>query len=51
VLDIANHAVTARDLATPIRVIEPILAVIGEVSGERAPRPLSRLSSACARWS
>jgi catechol 2,3-dioxygenase-like lactoylglutathione lyase family enzyme len=39
VLDIANHAVTARDLGEPIRVIEPILAVIGEVSGERAPRP------------
>jgi len=39
VLDIANHAVTARDLGLPIRVIEPILAVIGEVTGERAPRP------------
>jgi catechol 2,3-dioxygenase-like lactoylglutathione lyase family enzyme len=39
VLDVANHAVTARDLGRPIRVIEPILAVIGEVTGERAPRP------------
>jgi uncharacterized glyoxalase superfamily protein PhnB len=39
VLDIANHAVTARDLGEPVRVIEPILAVVGEVSGTRAPRP------------
>jgi catechol 2,3-dioxygenase-like lactoylglutathione lyase family enzyme len=41
VLDIANHAVTARDLGEPVRVIEPILAVIGEVSGTRAPRPFA----------
>jgi catechol 2,3-dioxygenase-like lactoylglutathione lyase family enzyme len=39
VLDIANHAVTARELGEPLRLIEPILAVIGESSGERAPRP------------
>jgi catechol 2,3-dioxygenase-like lactoylglutathione lyase family enzyme len=39
VLNIANHAVTARAQGQPIRVIEPILAVIGEVTGERAPRP------------
>ena len=41
VLDVANHAVTARDQGLPIRVIEPILAVIGEVTGERAPRPFA----------
>ena len=39
VLDVANHALTARDLGEPVRVIEPILAVIGEVTGDRAPRP------------
>jgi catechol 2,3-dioxygenase-like lactoylglutathione lyase family enzyme len=41
VLDVANHAVTARDRGLPVRVIEPILAVIGEVTGERAPRPFA----------
>lgn len=39
VLDIANHACTARDLGEPVRVIEPVLAVIGEVTGVSAPRP------------
>jgi hypothetical protein len=39
VLDIANHAARARELGAPLRLIEPILAVIGEVTGERAPRP------------
>jgi hypothetical protein len=41
VLNIANHAVTARAQGQPIRVIEPILAVIGELLGERAPRPFA----------
>jgi len=39
VLDIANHAVTARDLGEPVRLIEPVLAVIGGLTGQRAPRP------------
>lgn len=41
VLNVANHAITARELGEPIRLIEPILAVIGEVTGERAPRPFA----------
>jgi len=41
VLDIANHALTARDLGEPVRVIEPVLAVIGEVNGAQAPRPFT----------
>ena len=39
VLNVANHAATARDLGEPVRLIEPVLAVIGEVSGTAAPRP------------
>jgi catechol 2,3-dioxygenase-like lactoylglutathione lyase family enzyme len=41
VLNVANHALAARDLGEPIRLIEPVLAVIGEVTGERAPRPFA----------
>ncbi len=48
VLDIANHAVTARDLGEPLRVIEPVLAVIGELTGHRAPRPFAE-PLACVR--
>ena len=39
VLNVANHAQRALESAAEIRVIEPILAIIGEVSGEHAPRP------------
>jgi len=48
VLDITNHAVTARDLGEPLRVIEPVLAVIGELTGHRAPRPFAE-PLACVR--
>jgi hypothetical protein len=41
VLTIANHAQRARELGAPIAVIEPILAVIGEVAGGGAPAPFS----------
>jgi catechol 2,3-dioxygenase-like lactoylglutathione lyase family enzyme len=41
VLNVANHAAASRELAEPIHVIEPILAVIGEVTGEQAPRPFA----------
>jgi len=37
--NIANHAQRARELGEPIGIIDPILAVIGEVSGEAAARP------------
>jgi len=39
VLRIANHAQRARELGAPIAVIDPILAVIGEVVGGGAPAP------------
>ena len=41
VLNIANHAALAKDQGEPINVIDPILAVIGEVSGEAAARPFA----------
>ena len=41
VLNIANHAARAQELGQPISVIEPILAVIGEVTGDYAPRPFA----------
>ncbi|NJD33067.1 MAG: VOC family protein [Gammaproteobacteria bacterium] len=41
VLDVANHAATARQLGEPVEVIDPILAVIGEVTGEAAARPFA----------
>jgi catechol 2,3-dioxygenase-like lactoylglutathione lyase family enzyme len=41
VLNIANHAARSRELGDPIQVIDPILAVIGEVTGEEAPRPFA----------
>jgi catechol 2,3-dioxygenase-like lactoylglutathione lyase family enzyme len=39
ILTIANHAQRAAELGQPIHVIDPILAVIGEVTGEQAARP------------
>jgi uncharacterized glyoxalase superfamily protein PhnB len=39
VLNLANHAQRARELGEPIAVIDPILAVIGEVAGGGAPAP------------
>ncbi len=39
VMDIANHAERARELGEPVAMIEPLLAVIGEVSGQHAARP------------
>lgn len=39
VLNIVNHAQRARESGAPLVLIEPQLAVIGEVSGERAARP------------
>lgn len=39
VLGIVNHAQRAREAGAPLTLIEPMLAVIGEVSGERASRP------------
>jgi catechol 2,3-dioxygenase-like lactoylglutathione lyase family enzyme len=41
VLNVANHAQRARESGEPIRVIDPILAVIGEVTGDLAPRPFA----------
>jgi catechol 2,3-dioxygenase-like lactoylglutathione lyase family enzyme len=41
VLNIANHAALAKDQGEPINVIDPILAVIGEVTGEAAARPFA----------
>ena len=39
VLNVANHAQRAREAGAAIEIIEPILAVIGEVTGVGAPRP------------
>jgi catechol 2,3-dioxygenase-like lactoylglutathione lyase family enzyme len=39
VLNIVNHAERARQAGAPLMLIEPLLAVIGEVTGERAARP------------
>lgn len=39
VMNIANHAQRALDSGAELTLIEPILAVIGEVSGERAAIP------------
>ena len=39
VLEIVNHAQRAREAGEPLTLIEPLLAVIGEVSGVRAARP------------
>lgn len=39
VLNVANHAQRAREMGEPVRVIDPILAMIGEVTGEQAARP------------
>jgi catechol 2,3-dioxygenase-like lactoylglutathione lyase family enzyme len=41
VLNVANHAARARELGQPIEVIDPILAVIGEITGEAAARPFA----------
>lgn len=39
VMNVLNHAQRAREAGEPISIIEPLLAVIGEVSGTRAGRP------------
>ena len=39
VLNIVNHAVRARDAGATLTLLEPILAVIGEVSGAHASAP------------
>lgn len=39
VLGIVNHAQRAREAGEPLALIEPVLAVIGEVSGARRSRP------------
>jgi len=39
VLNIVNHAERARAAGAALTLIEPLLAVIGEVSGERVSRP------------
>ena len=41
VLNVANHAARAQELGEPIHVIDPILAVIGEVTGDAAARPFA----------
>jgi catechol 2,3-dioxygenase-like lactoylglutathione lyase family enzyme len=41
VLNLANHAARARELGHPIEAIDPILAVIGEVTGDAAARPFA----------
>jgi catechol 2,3-dioxygenase-like lactoylglutathione lyase family enzyme len=41
VMNIANHAQRARECGEAIALIDPILAVIGEVTGEGAPRPFA----------
>ena len=41
VLNIANHAQRARECGEPARIIDPILAVIGEVTGDQSPRPFA----------
>lgn len=37
--NLVNHAQRAREAGQPLTLIEPLLAVIGEVSGERAAQP------------
>lgn len=39
VMNLMNHAQRARESGEPVAIIEPLLAVIGEVSGEQAARP------------
>lgn len=39
ILNVLNHAERARAAGEPVGIIEPLLAVIGEVSGERPARP------------
>jgi catechol 2,3-dioxygenase-like lactoylglutathione lyase family enzyme len=39
VSNIVNHAQRAREAGAPLTLVEPVLAVIGEVSGTRAARP------------
>lgn len=39
VLNLVNHAERARQNGAELTLIEPLLAVIGEVTGERAARP------------
>lgn len=39
VFNIVNHAERARQAGMPLTLIEPLLAVIGEVSGTRAAKP------------
>jgi hypothetical protein len=39
VLNVANHAQRARDTGEPVRVIEPVLALIGNGAGSESPRP------------
>jgi catechol 2,3-dioxygenase-like lactoylglutathione lyase family enzyme len=39
VMNLMNHAQRAREAGEPVAIIEPLLAVIGEVSGEQAARP------------
>jgi catechol 2,3-dioxygenase-like lactoylglutathione lyase family enzyme len=41
VFNIANHAQRARESGAAVNVIDPILAVIGEVTGDHAPRPFA----------
>jgi uncharacterized glyoxalase superfamily protein PhnB len=41
ILNIANHAQRARESGEPLRMIEPILAIIGEVTGAHAPQPFA----------
>ena len=39
VFNIVNHAERAREAGMPLALIQPLLAVIGEVSGQRVARP------------
>ena len=39
VFNIVNHAERAREAGMPLSLIHPLLAVIGEVSGQRVARP------------
>jgi catechol 2,3-dioxygenase-like lactoylglutathione lyase family enzyme len=39
VLNIANHAARARELGDPIQLIDPILAIIGEITGCAVGQP------------
>ncbi|MCZ8132458.1 MAG: hypothetical protein O9284_14335 [Steroidobacteraceae bacterium] len=41
ILNVANHAQRAQELGEPIAVIDPILAVIGEVTGAGAAAPFA----------